>query len=123
MLRMTGFLTPMWRPKKWAMSGGRFGRPRSTLGRPNRPESVAHFLGLLIRAQSPVGMGVIGQNYWVQKPVKEFGPKRAFLDTPDQHRRRLISYCVDEATLMSSQIRIKAQRISFANISDDHLGA
>jgi hypothetical protein len=52
------------------------------LGRPNRPESVAHFLDLLIRAQSPVGMGVIGQNYWVQKPVKEFVPKRAFLDTP-----------------------------------------
>jgi hypothetical protein len=52
------------------------------VGRPNRPESVAHFLGLLIRAQSPVGMGVIGQNYWVQKPVKEFVPKRAFLDTP-----------------------------------------
>ena len=41
----------------------------------------------------------------------------------DQHRHRLISYCVNEATLMSSQIRIKAQRISFANISDDHLGA
>jgi hypothetical protein len=33
-------------------------------------------------------MGVIGQNYWVQKPVKEFVPKRAFLDTP--------SKCYDE---------------------------
>jgi carbonic anhydrase len=30
-------------------------------------------------------MGVIGQNYWVQKPVKEFVPKRAFLDTPLQN--------------------------------------
>jgi hypothetical protein len=30
-------------------------------------------------------MGVIGQNYWVQKPVKEFVPKRAFLDTPFQY--------------------------------------
>jgi len=27
-------------------------------------------------------MGVTGQNYQAQKPVKEFGPKTAFLDTP-----------------------------------------
>ena len=51
-----------------------------TLGRPNWPKGLAHFLGLLIGVQNPASTGIPGQEGRVQKPGKEFGPKTAFLD-------------------------------------------
>jgi hypothetical protein len=54
---------------------------RPSLGRPNWPLGLAHFLGLLIGVQNPASMGIPGQEGRVQKPGKEFGPKTAFLDS------------------------------------------
>ena len=51
-----------------------------SLGRPNRPMGLAHFLGLLIGVQNPASMGVSRQDGGVQKPGKELGPKTALLD-------------------------------------------